>query len=668
MVVLFSMVEKPTFTGDLNGFEIENNDYFDDFKLIDSTFSNKNKTLLILNLRSNSKSEIFNGIDSLSSVIKDEYSEATILSPKTFYKKLITHWVNRSDSFDRFTNEAKQVPILQQLFSKDGESIILIIEKMNIEHSSSFMKRITALSYPGIKNIKTYNQLKIKEGISDAIKKDIIKITLAILSLFFIVIIIYFRSWKALVFISIMIIPSIIISLYLFPLMKYEINLISLLVIPIVLILSLSDALHLLTSYVKSTQDESALKKVIRSFIVPSFYSSLTTSFAFFTFYLFNDSVFIQEFGLITSIALLLEFVISFLLISFLLKYLAPKRLKERSLQGVTGFLSKHKKQISIFLVLSLIIVLPLGYFLKFGTESTIFFPKDSEIETIHKELDQDFFSSAPLQIMIQSTRKNNDRMMLNKEVRLLVEHFNKFPAIDKINSSLEPYYFKSKVGTTENLFNHLGRNNPYFNAETNTYKIELYFNETESMKDFESTILKPYILKNKTIVVKYGALPLLIREVNNSVSKTLLQSLITSGIGIFLILLLMTKSIKTALYSLIPNLVPIGFMIIVFVLFRIDINIITAISIIISIGMLDDDTVHILYKRMILNEPMESLKFSTLLITLLLTLGFLSFTFSDFKPIQSLGWICSLIFIIGIICEFTIMQLVIDQYKKRNP
>jgi len=133
------------------------------------------------------------------------------------------------------------------------------------------------------------------------------------------------------------------------------------------------------------------------------------------------------------------------------------------------------------------------------------------------------------------------------------------------------------------------------------------------------------------------------------------------SGFGIFIILLLLTRSVKLAILSLLPNLIPLGFIVLLFYFLKIDINLLTSLTLIIGLGLLDDDTIHIIYRRLWLNEPLEELKFSVISTAALLCISFLIFTVSSFQPTRIFGVITAIIFLIGVISELTVFKWILD-------
>jgi predicted RND superfamily exporter protein len=116
-----------------------------------------------------------------------------------------------------------------------------------------------------------------------------------------------------------------------------------------------------------------------------------------------------------------------------------------------------------------------------------------------------------------------------------------------------------------------------------------------------------------------------------------------------------------------VPNLLPLSAAVWAFTLLGVDLNLITAVTAVVCLGLLDDDTVHVLYRRMILKEPLGGLEHSMLDSAILLSLGFGLFAFSRFYPTQVFGAVSALVFVVGILGELTFFQQVLDRFGRKN-
>ena len=673
IVFLIVTIPVPKFNGDISGFNLEKNEEFINYQKTDSIFKNRSKIYLEVIPYSDNRKEIQKEIQKISQEITSKYINSSVTSPLPYYNKMIRHWKIKNNQLSTFLKQAKEVPELKKLISNDLKSFLVIIsfddfKSIDIDYLNSIFQRPS----PEIKKINVFSIAHLETSIEKYVTKDVINLTLLILIFFSLYIIFSFRDFKALIFMGFTILGPISISLLVFYFLNVQVNLISLLVFPIVLILALSDSIHLLTGYVKFNHIKNRdirTEKVIANYFIPSFFSSLTTSAAFLSFYFFNDSVFIQQFGMITSIALMLEFLIVFSIAPFLLSRLHIKKINDYNINMVSNFLFKNKKTITVGLIIVLITSLTLVNKLSVRTSSDIFFPLKSEISHVRNRLMDKYYSTIKLDILLSSKEeKNNNKQIIEDYIIKLNKRFENEALIVNTSSSLDKFYFKTRYGVKANLFNFLGNGNPYYDEKTNTQRIELKFKSSKDVVDFSKGKLLEIINDSpKEINISYSSMGLVLNEMNNSITTSLIKSLLSSGLVIFLIILIMTKSILASLLSLLPNLIPLGFIIIIYYIFNININVITALTAVISIGLLDDDTVHILYRKFWLKKPMEELSFSILSSAIILTICFAFFMTSSFKPIVAFGWVSSLIFIIGIISEMTLMQWILQFFGKNK-
>ena len=671
IIILFVAIPIPKFNGNISGFNLENNQEFIKYNRTDSIFKNGSKIYLEILPNSDERKSTHKAIESLKQKIKLKYKNAKIISPLTFYSKMIRHWKIKNNKLSTFLKQAKQIPELNKLIANDLKSFLVVISFKDLNNIDiDYINNIVKSPPEKIKKINVFSRAHLESSIEKYITKDIRNLIILILAFFLVYITYAFRNYKALIFMAFTILGPIAVSIFTFYLIGVQINIISLLVFPIVLILALSDSIHLLTGYVKFNHVESKFlraQKVISYYIIPSFFSSATTSAAFLSFYFFNESIYIQQFGLITSISLILEFIIIFTIAPFLLMQLDLVKINDSSLNVASNFLIKNKKPISFGLVLILMVSLFFVNKLSIKSDTGIFFPKNSEISNVKDRLIKNYYSTIELNILVSTNKEEINKKPLEDYIEKLSTKFKKEDLVINTSCALDKYYFKTRYGIEANLFDFFDQGNPYYDKKSNTYRIELRFKTPKDVVKFSDEKLTA-ILKDcpSGINIYYSSLGLLMDEVNNSITNSLIKSLLTSGFVIFLIILIITKSVLASFLSLLPNLIPIGFIIIIYYLLNININIITALTVVISIGLLDDDTVHILYRKFWLKKPMEELSFSILSSAIILTICFAFFMICSFKPIVTFGWVISLIFIIGVISEMTLMQWILKFFKEK--
>ncbi|MGB0390480.1 MAG: hypothetical protein ACPGD5_02850, partial [Salibacteraceae bacterium] len=415
LLSVMALLPIPEFTGSLNGFELADNEEFQNIRRLDSLFGSREKIYLQVTPNSDDRKVTFNAIKGISNDLILNIPGVEIASPLSFYIKMKRHWKVKDNLLSSYFKEAKEVPVLQQLIAKDRLSFLMVLTLENgNEPIVNSIEEVIETKHEGIKKIEPMSSYHVEDSIKKHIGRDILLLSGLILVFFLGFILLIFRNVLAVLFTVINVAISLFAAFVLFYFFNFKINIISILVIPITLILSMSDAMHLLSGYVKNgdIQDKKQrLKKVVSSFIIPSFFSSATTAVAFFSFYLFNDSQYIREFGLITSIALMLEFVLTFAMAPFLLNYFNIQKYYEKQILQVSSFLYTHRKIFSLGFVGIILLSVSLLGKMKFHTDSEMFFPLNSEIRRVHDSFKENYYSSIDLHVYVQLKDKSKERL-----------------------------------------------------------------------------------------------------------------------------------------------------------------------------------------------------------------------------------------------------------------
>lgn len=659
----------PQLNGSLSGFELQNNEPFQDLNRLNDLFGEQSSVYLQIIPSNDDLEEIRKDSRELTKKIRSEYPNAQISSPFDYLKYLELGGPKQPITLTAYLDKMAQVPVIQKLVAKDRKSCLMVVsfdDEANID--VDFFNQLALIELASIESIRIMSSAHLEDSIEQHIGRDIVLVVSFILGFFILFISLVFRDWRVFLFCAFVIIAPVGVSLWLFGLLGIDVNLIALMVFPIVLILSLSDALHLLSGYISQVGENSIARasSVVNRYIVPSFYSSATTSVAFLSFYFFNESKYIQEFGLITALALIIEFLLAFALGPFLLVWLNPSKIYEAKIYSISYFFGDNKKWISYSLLGISLVSLLIVRELTVRSDAEVFFPKNSLIREVHDEFRENFYSSITLNVLIESLNDSNDEEY-NDYLHACTEAFRASSDVRFVVSPVDRVPLQSRFGLPIDLFQLLGNRNPYQISELGVSRIELSFKDANDVAVFSKNHFHEVLPPTPPgIKVSQISPSLLMEEVNESVSMSLIKSLATAGAFIFLMILIMTRSISASLLGLVPNLIPIGFMILVFYLLKLDINMVSALSAVICIGLLDDDTIHILYRRLLLKEDLEELSFSVLSSGLILSICFGFFMITSFEPIRTFGWISSMVFMVGVISELTLMQWVINWITKK--
>ncbi len=664
----------PTFDGNLAGFDIKGNTYYTTSLRINKLFGGQNKVYLKISPSQDTLKNVFIGVQKLEKNLREKFPDAKLISLRQFYYGMFYKSSNNKTSLSDFLTNASSYPVLNDLISDDKKSFLLVMsldsfKKFDLVQFNSIIHR----PYYGITTIKALSFYHIKETIEKYIRRDLFVLSLTIIGFFVVFFLFIFRKLRAVFFTFFMVSISIFSSLFFFWIFGFHLNLVTILVIPVVLVLSLSDSVHLLNGYISFSDIEDKterIKKVVSHYIVPSFYSSATTSAAFLTFYFFNDSEFIREFGLITGLCLMVEFLLTFLMAPYLLQFINVEKIRTGRISGFSNYLQKNQKAFSFIFIFLFISSFFFIHNLKFKSSGEMFFPKDSELYKSHNEFKNDFYSQLKLDILVENKSNTSDSVQKNNltnNVIAITKIFRNTRNVVRVNSATDNIYIQSAFGISLNFYEKLGDKNPYYNEPGNIYRIEVKVKDPNIIKEYVKTILPAIEKQFPDCKISYSSPVLIMDYVNKKVSGSLVNSLLTSCFSILLMIFLLTRSISLTLASLLPNLVPLSIIVILYTLLGFEINILTAITAVVCLGLLDDDTIHILYRRLWLKEPLAELSFSILSTAILLSAGFGMFYFSSFKPTQVFGLVSALIFLLGVICELTLMHWIIDFWFKKN-
>jgi predicted RND superfamily exporter protein len=658
-------VQKPSFSGQLEGWNLASNPEYRALIRKDSIFGKGEKVFIRIQPHSNDRTEVLRAIGVLEKELLRHFPDGEVLSPLTFYQKMRQHWQGQDRSLSEFLRSAQEVPLLRQLIARDAQSFLLIVTLPELAQVDTDELDLTLQVAGGeVFQADSLSEVHLAQAIETSIRKDLLIILFLISGIFLGYFLFSFRHIGALVYMVTLIALSLVTTWLLFSLLGFTINIISIIVFPVVLILALSDSIHLVTGFQQLGQGEpreERIRHTLERYIVPSFLSSFTTAAAFFSFYWYNESAFIREFGLITAVALMVEFLIAFLMAPFLLNLIPRKPIRAGAMLGVAAWMRRNKQWFSFGLVLVLVASLFFVSDLRIESGSDTFFPRGSKVRQLNQEFKANYFSPLEANLIIGAKAGAKVPMdTLQSYVRQIAQTSKGIEGVVEVQSATDSYWFENRMGLRTDLFRHLGKRNPYFEPDSRQFLIQCQFQRPSDIPPFADYWRNMPIQAG--IDLEVSSTKLMMDTSSRMLSISLLKSLITAGLTIFLIILLLTRSIWIAAMSMVPNFIPLGFIVLIYGLFDANLTMITSLTLVIGLGLLDDDTIHILYRRLWLRAEMEELNFSILSSGFLLVIAFLSFGVSHFFPVQEFGMVAAMVFLVGVVCEMTIMVWVLDK------
>jgi predicted RND superfamily exporter protein len=260
----------------------------------------------------------------------------------------------------------------------------------------------------------------IRTEVSDMIKKEMKLFLIGSLILSALILLIFFRSLSTTLLSLLVVLLGVIWSVGFLYLCGYKITLLTALTPPLIVVIGIPNCIYFInkyhTAYLASGDKNKSLVDMVSKMGVVTLFCNITAAIGFAVFALTRSAI-LKEFGVVAGVSIMLIFVISFILLPAALSYLpAPKPAQTKYLnnQWITSFLlniehwvMNHKKV--VFGVTALVLVVAIAGIFKLKTVAFIVddLPKDDKIYTDLKFFEKNFKGVMPLEIVVDTKKRN---------------------------------------------------------------------------------------------------------------------------------------------------------------------------------------------------------------------------------------------------------------------
>ena len=300
--------------------------------------------------------------------------------------------------------------------------------------------------------IRTVNSLKVQEEVS-----IFIILTLLITTL---ILFLFFRSFKAAIASMIVVIVGVIWAFGTMALFDYEISILTALVPPILIVIGIPNCIFLINKFHNEFKEHNnkvlALKRMVLKIGNITLLTNLTTASGFAAFILTKSQT-LQEFGTVAAINILGIFLLSLFIIPIFFSFLNPPKKRHtqhldkkwiKELISYLVFLVQHKRKQIYFGTVLLIIVGAFGIInVKTTGNLTDDLPKDQKIYQDLKFLEQNFGGVMPLEILIDTKKRNGLLKSYNLEkIEKFVGVLKDYPEFSKSSSYIEAIKYSKQA------------------------------------------------------------------------------------------------------------------------------------------------------------------------------------------------------------------------------
>jgi predicted RND superfamily exporter protein len=541
------------------------------------------------------------------------------------------------------------------------------------------------------------------------------------------ILLIFFRSLSNMFLSLAVVIIGVVFSLATMHLFGYKITLLNALIPPLIVVIGIPNCIYFLnkfhTSFRETGEKNKALFEMIRKMGIVTLFCNIAAAIGFGVFALTKSAI-LKEFGVVAGINIMLLFLISIILIPAVLSLLpdpSARHMKYLTNQWLTSLLDTlenwtlyHKK--IIFITTAVLLAISITGMTRLRSESYILddLPKTDPVYTDLKFFENNFKGVMPLEILIDTKRKNGIRAnMLGNFTKIdqLSRYIDSSAVMARPISMIELLKFVRQSYYNNDSLNYGLPNEldiaflaPYLNMKPDSnHRSSGVMKLANSFLDSNKQILRISVnmadigsiqlpillakLKERTTAlfdtahyrVEFTGTTVTFLEGSSFIISGLKQSVLWAFLLIAACMLYLFRSLRILVCSLLPNVIPLVITAGVMGWAGVPLKPSTVLVFSIALGIAIDITIRFLvnYKQdSLVSEGVETTVIKTIHSTgisivytsLVLIAGFIIFCFSGFGGTQALGWLTSLTLVMATMTNLIFLPaLLISISRKKN-
>lgn len=494
----------------------------------------------------------------------------------------------------------------------------------------------------------------------------------------------------------------------------YSLNMISMLIPTILMVYSVSDVVHLINIYDREALGLATIDRLsaaIKKSFTPCFYTTLTTFVGYFALYLSPLPAF-KNMGLFTCIGLVLSYVLVYLITIIGVSFMKAAKPVEKAIReeevpkpktpkqtALVSWINATTSRYNLNIITGFSALLMLGIFaitkVEINTDSLNLLAEGPAKEDLRK-VEAQLEGSSRLQLEISSAsgstvmdkkslellRSFQEEIATNPLITAPISVVNMAAFLEKRNPALNGMAVSEQDAAQllRSLENNDNQFFKLFSEDLSSVGITLSLPQMktaqleqviESVKRTFQSHFDPteYTLKVNGFAVVFAGL-------NKFILATQLKSFFAAFITAFICLWLFIRQIRTTLLVLIPNILPLAVLAILMWLFKIPLDVTTAMITPIMLGIAMDDTIHLIYKYRKYKTTFESptkridqaLHYSAtalLATTVALVAGFLIIATSAVPSVRSFGILCAVTVSTALITDLFYLPALLKRFEK---
>jgi len=478
---------------------------------------------------------------------------------------------------------------------------------------------------------------RLEQDVATGLQRDLRLLLPVIVAATLAALFVAFAYWRALLLPLFASIASTVVTFALFSATVVTINLVTLLALPVVLIVGLANSCHFLANSesVGTSQSEvdAAVRHTLQRVGPPFFFSTLTTAIALASLG-FNELPPIANLGLLSASALLLVFVLVLLAAPLSLRWYLQGSgrswRRSRFFATISRWLADWRRPISAVLLLAMVggaISVPL---LSVKSEPRAFIPDGAPFSSALGLFEEEFYFFSPLRVLV---------------------------SVD----GDDPLHALRQSGQLRDVIaEHQGVRQVSMQAAVNdqgAYVLTVLLISEDALNSVR--VLIDTAALGDDVTTAYSSPSLVYSDIDRLAMDSLLRSLGWSVALIFGAILLVFRSWRALFGAMLANAAPLLLVCGAVWLVGSPLNLVTVFVFLVALGVIVDDSIHILFWRATGDSLSgSSIEFSVLLSSVVLCLGLLLWQLSAFPTTRQFAAYCALAIVAAVISNLSVLPL----------
>ena len=532
----------------------------------------------------------------------------------------------------------------------------------------------------------------------------------------------FLKSFRATAISFSVVLIGVVFSLGIMAMCGYGITILSSLIAPLIIVIGVPNCIYLINKYhqeyKKHGNKSLAIENVIKKVGYIALITNTTTALGFAAFMLTNSQS-LEEFGLVSSLSIMVVFVISMILIPIFYAYARPPKERHMShfdigwLVGFLDFLdhTAEKKRGLVYGITIAIVGLSIYGVTKIETAGnlTADFNKDLNIYKDVKYFESKFGGVIPMDIIIDTKREGGvEKLSTLRRIEQLQDSLATLPELSRAVSLVDAVKFakqgvmfgnpdlyelptrseqqwllaymprnaKDQTGLASSMVTPNGQK-----ARITVQMADLGTPEMKALTSKVNQMVASVFPDNRFDVIITGASIKFIRSTTYLINNLIL-SLSIAIVAISIIMALLFMSWRMVIVSLIPNLIPMLFTAGIMGYFGIPLKPSTILVFSIAFGISVDDSLHFLAKykqelkannwniKWAVKSSIVETGLSMFYTSIVLFCGFSVFMTSGFGGTQALGLLTSITLLVAMLSNLILLPsflLSIDKWLSKS-